>query len=266
MARAAAAARALAVDLRGLGKPLDICVTETLEGLDVDLRGAGCARRKRSARTAEEFDLARISNHRAAVIERRPPRVAFGAALIALPSGGFLQATKAGEDQLADLVDTAFRDARKVVDLFCGAGSFALRLARRLDVFAADSDTAAVGALERAVASNRGLRRVVAEPRDLFRRPLRSDELRSFDAALFDPPRAGAEAQAREFAASSLSLIVALSCNAATFARDARILVDGGFRVETVAPLDQFRYSPHVEIVAVFRRPRAKARVRRLLG
>ncbi len=121
-------------------------------------------------------------------------------------------------------------------------------------------------ALERAASGAQGLRKLTAETRDLFRRPVSAGELASFDGALFDPPRAGAEAQAREFAASSLPLVVAVSCNATTFARDARILIDGGFRIETVAPLDQFRFSPHVEIAAVFRRPRVKPRGRRLLG
>jgi 23S rRNA (uracil1939-C5)-methyltransferase len=110
------------------------------------------------------------------------------------------------------------------------------------------------------------LRPLVASTRDLFQRPLRVEELAPFDGVLFDPPRAGAEAQAREFAASALRLVVAISCDAATFARDARILVDGGFGIETVTPLDQFRSSPHVEIAAVFRRKSAKPRARRLLG
>jgi 23S rRNA (uracil1939-C5)-methyltransferase len=269
MAGAVEAARALAGDLRGLMKPLDIGVTATLEGLDVDLRGSGpveLTEARKLARSAERLDLARVSNHGAVVIERRPPRVAFGAAFVALPPGGFLQATEAGETHLAEFAEAAFKGARKVADIFCGAGAFALRLARRREVFAVDSDDAAVHALQRGAAASQGLRKLGAETRDLFRRPLRVDELSSFDGALFDPPRAGAEAQAREFAASALPLVVAVSCNAATFARDARILVDGGFRIETLAPLDQFRFSPHVEIAAVFRRPRAKPRARRLLG
>ena len=128
------------------------------------------------------------------------------------------------------------------------------------------SDAAAIAALERGAAAARGLRPLVASTRDLFQRPLRVEELAPFDGVLFDPPRAGAEAQAREFAASALRLVVAISCDAATFARDARILVDGGFGIETVTPLDQFRSSPHVEIAAVFRRKGAKPRARRLLG
>ncbi len=268
MAGAVEAARALAGDLRGLSKPLDIGATATLEGLDVDLRGPGpltLTETRKIARTAERLDLARVSNHGAVVIERRLPRVAFGEAFVTLPPGGFLQATEAGETFLAEFAEATFKDARKVADLFCGAGAFALRLARRREVFAADSDVAAIHALERGAAAQ-GVSRLVAETRDLFRRPLRAEELASFDGALIDPPRAGAEAQALEFAASPVPLVVAVSCNATTFARDARILVGGGFRIETVVPLDQFRFSPHVEIAAVFRRPRVKPRRRRILG
>jgi 23S rRNA (uracil1939-C5)-methyltransferase len=132
-------------------------------------------------------------------------------------------------------------------------------------VFAADADPAAIGALTRAAATIPGLHKLKAETRDLFRRPLQANELAMFDAALIDPPRAGAIEQARMLAASTLPLVVSISCNVATFARDARILVDGGFQVESVIPLDQFRFSAHVEIAAVFRRPKPKARARRLL-
>jgi 23S rRNA (uracil1939-C5)-methyltransferase len=269
MAGAVAAARALAADLRGLSKPLDIGVTATLDGLDVDLRGSGPigpAETRKLVRTADALNLARVSNHGATVVERRRPRVAFGATLVAPPPGGFLQATEAGEERLAAIAEEALTGARRVADLFCGAGAFALRLARAHDVFAADSDPAAIAALARAGGEARGLKTVAAEARDLFRRPLGAAELSAFDGALFDPPRAGAEAQARELAKSSLPLVVAVSCNGTTFARDAKILIDGGFRIETVAPIDQFRYSAHVEIAAVFRRAKAKPRARRLLG
>jgi 23S rRNA (uracil1939-C5)-methyltransferase len=269
MAGAIEAARALAGDLRGQLKPLDIGVTTTMDGLDVDLRGSGpldLPQTRKLTRTADALDLARVSNHGAVVVERRPPRVAFGEALVTLPPGGFLQATEAGETLLADFAETAMADAKKIADLFCGAGAFALRLARRREVHGFDSDAAAIAALERGAAGDEALRALVASTRDLFQRPLRADELAAFDSILFDPPRAGAEAQAREFAASSLRLVVAISCNATTFARDARILVEGGFAVETVTPLDQFRSSPHVEIAAVFRRKTAKPRARRLLG
>ena len=269
MRRAVMTARALARDLRGLGKPLDIGVTATLDGLDVDIRGSGpvpLVETRKLIATAERLDLARISNHGVTVIERRPPRAAFGETPAALPPGGFLQATEQGERRLAEFAEGALKAAKKVADLFCGAGAFSLRLARSREVFAADIDPAAIHALKRAAAAARGLQGLAAETRDLFRQPLRANELASFDAALFDPPRAGAEAQAHGLAESALPLLVAISCNAATFARDARILVDGGFRLDVVTPLDQFRYSPHVEIAAVFRRQTPKKRARRLLG
>jgi 23S rRNA (uracil1939-C5)-methyltransferase len=268
MAGAIQAAQALSGDLRGFMKPLDIGVTATLDGLDVDLRGSGPlgrAETQKLTQTADALDLARVSNHGEIVIERRSPRVAFGKALTRLPPGGFLQATEAGEAWLAEFAERAFAGAKRVADLFCGVGAFALRLARRREVFAADADPAAVAALARAAATTPGLRKLEAETRDLFRRPLRADELAAFDAALIDPPRAGAIEQARAVAASALPLVLSISCNAATFARDARILIDGGFQIESVTPLDQFRFSAHVEIAAVFRRPKPKARVRRLL-
>ena len=175
MAGAVGAAHALAHALRGSGKPLDIGVTATLEGIDVDLRGSGAldlAETRKLTATAQALDLARISNHSAIVVERRPPRIAFGEALVTLPPGGFLQATEAGEIWLAEFAEAALAESGRVADLFCGAGAFALRLARRREVFAADSDAAAIVALERAAASTPGLRRPSTQARDLFRRPL----------------------------------------------------------------------------------------------
>src|ERR1700722_9699765 len=268
MAGAIPAAHRLSGDLRGMMKPLDIAVSATLDGLDVDLRGSGPLGRdetQKLARTADALDLARVSNHGEIVIERRPPRVTFGEALTRLPAGGFLQATDAGEAWLAQFAERAVAKSRRVADLFCGAGAFALRLAREHEVFAADSDPAAIAALTRAVATTRGLHKLETQTRDLYRRPLQAHDLAAFDAALIDPPRAGAIEQARALAASSLPLVVSISCNAAPFARDARILVDGGFQVESVIPLDQFRFSAHVEIAAVFRRAKPKGRARRFL-
>jgi 23S rRNA (uracil1939-C5)-methyltransferase len=268
MAGAIPAAHRLSGDLRGMMKPLDIAVSATLDGLDLDLRGSGPLGRdetQKLARTADALDLARVSNHGEIVIERRPPRVAFGEARGRLPAGGFLQATEAGEDWLAQFAERALGGAKKVADLFCGAGAFTLRFARGHEVFAADADPAAVAALARAAATTPGLHKLKAETRDLFRRPLQAQELAAFDAALIDPPRAGAIEQARALAASTLPLVISISCNAATFARDARILVEGGFQIETVIPLDQFRFSAHVEIAAVFRRLKPKSRARRLL-
>jgi 23S rRNA (uracil1939-C5)-methyltransferase len=263
LAGAIAAANALAAAVRGVSKPLDIQATATLGGLDFDLRGSGApddlTRRKLTA-AAERLDLARLSVHGETIIERRPPEIRFGDVLAVPPPGGFLQATAAGEQALADGAVAALRGAKKVADLFCGAGAFALRLAHEREVFAVDSDAAAVAALTRAAGAASGLRAVHAETRDLFRRPLVGAELARFDAVLFDPPRAGAEAQARALAAAGPPLIVAISCNVDSFARDARILIGGGYEIGPVAALDQFRFSPHVELLAAFRRRPVKRR------
>jgi 23S rRNA (uracil1939-C5)-methyltransferase len=263
LAGAIGAANALAAAVRGISKPLDIQATATLGGLDFDLRGSGppddLTRRKLAA-AAEKLDLARLAVHGETIIERRPPEILFGDVLAIPPAGGFLQATAAGEQALADGAAAALQGAKKVADLFCGAGAFALRLARQHEVFAVDSDAAAVAALARAAGAATGLRAVHAESRDLFRRPLVGPELARFDAALFDPPRAGAEAQARALAAAGPPLVVAISCNVDSFARDARLLIGGGYAIGAVAVLDQFRFSPHVELLAAFRRRPVKRR------
>jgi 23S rRNA (uracil1939-C5)-methyltransferase len=173
-----------------------------------------------------------------------------GAMTVPLPPAAFLQATAEGEVVLSRLVLAACAGASNVADLFSGVGPFALRLAEKARVFAADDDGAAVAALKRAATTTSGLKPVEAEVRDLFRNPLMAAELHRFDAVVFDPPRQGAQAQARKLAASQVPLIVAVSCNAGTFARDAAELVRGGYRLVEVTPVDQFRYSAHVEIVA----------------
>ena len=269
MGAAIEAARALAADVRGASKPLDIQATATLGGLDFDLRGTGpldAPSRRKLIETAQRLDLARVANHGEIVIERRAPYVAFGEARVTPPPGGFLQATLAGELALAAAALAALKGARRVADLFCGAGAFALRLAAAHEVVAVDSDAAAVAALKRGAGETMGLKAVTAERRDLFQRPLSAIELDGFDGVLFDPPRAGAEAQARALAASKVPLVVAISCNTESFARDARILVEGGYAIGAVTPLDQFRFSPHVEILATFRRPPAKRRQKGWLG
>jgi 23S rRNA (uracil1939-C5)-methyltransferase len=160
----------------------------------------------------------------------------------------------------------ALKGARRVADLFCGAGAFALRLGESHEIVAVDADAGAIAALKRGAAGTSGLRALRAETRDLFQRPLRAEELEAFDGVLFDPPRVGAEAQARALAASGVKTVVAVSCNAESFARDARILIEGGYAIGPVTPLDQFRFSPHVEILATFRRSVARRRPRGLLA
>jgi 23S rRNA (uracil1939-C5)-methyltransferase len=235
----------------GPGKPLDIQATATDAALDVDVRGSGPLGARHTAalaRLAEVHRLARLTRHGELIVQRAAPTVRMGKAIVALPPGAFLQATAEGEAILARLVSEHVGKARTVADLFCGVGPFALRLAERARVAAADSDAAAITALRQA-AKTPGLKPIAAEARDLFRRPLAADELKSFDAVVFDPPRQGAEAQARQLAASRVPLVVGVSCNVATFARDARVLSDAGYRLTSVTPVDQFRYSAHVEIV-----------------
>ena len=254
---ALAAAWAIAETVETMRKPLDIQVTATDIGLDVDLRGSGpltAAATTALARVAGQHRLARLTRHGEIVAQRATPVVTMGRARVALPPGAFLQATTAGEAALAALVSEHGGAAGRIADLFAGVGPFALRLAERARVTAVDSDKEAIAALKRATETTQGLKPVAVEARDLFRRALAANELKPFDCVVFDPPRQGAEAQARALAASAVPVVVAVSCNPATFARDARILVDGGYRLARVTPIDQFLYSPHVEIVAKLER------------
>ena len=234
-------------------KPLDIQVTATDTGLDVDVRGSGELSATHSttlARTAREAGLTRLTRHGELIAQQAAPVVTMGRARVALPPGGFLQATAAGETILSELALRHAEGAKTVADLFCGVGPFALRLAEHARIAAFDLDASATAALAQAVRSTSGLKPVEATSRDLFRRPLVADELNRFAAVVFDPPRQGAEAQAREIARSKVSMVVAVSCNPATFARDMKLLAGGGYRLTRVTPVDQFRYSPHLEIVA----------------
>jgi 23S rRNA (uracil1939-C5)-methyltransferase len=251
------AARALAEVLKPTSKPLDIQATATSNGLDIDVRGSGplpTAMIAILSRVAEQHRLARLTRHGELVLMRTAPTIAIGAAQVILPPGSFLQATAAGEEALAALVSGHCKRARHIADLFCGVGPFALRLAAKSRVTAFDSDAGAVAALQKAATSTSGLKPVKAEARDLFRRPLVPQELRDYDTVVFDPPRQGAQAQVQHLAASKIPVVVAVSCNVATFARDARILIDGGYTIEGVTPVDQFRHTPHVELVARFKR------------
>jgi 23S rRNA (uracil1939-C5)-methyltransferase len=249
------AARALAEALKPANKPLDIQVTAASNGLDVDVRGSGALNSSLIATLsgiAQRHGLARLTRHGELVLMREPPSIEIGAARVALPPGSFLQATVAGEETLAALVAGHCKRAKHIADLFCGVGPFALRLAAKAKVSAFDSDGGAVTALQKAATSASGFKPIKAETRDLFRRPLMPQELRDYDTVVFDPPRQGAQAQVKQLAASKIPVVIAVSCNAATFARDARTLIDGGYKIEGVTPVDQFRHTPHVELVARF--------------
>ena len=255
--RAVQVAWAIAEVLKPTNKPLDIQVTATDAGMDVDVRGSGSLSpncMSTLAALAEKHRLARITQHGELAVQRAQPILKVGRAQVPLPPGAFLQATTEGEATLARLALGHMAGAKRVADLFAGIGTFALRLAETARVSAAELEPGAVRALTRAAQTTPGLKPVEATARDLFRRPFMAAELKAFDAVLFDPPRQGAEAQARELAKSGVPSIVAVSCDAATFARDARILVAGGYQLGVVTPVDQFRYSSHVEIVATFAR------------
>ncbi len=270
MAGALPAARTIAATLHASRKPLDILVTATLTGLDIDIKGHGPLTPTlvdALIGLAEAHDLARLSNHGLRVIERRAPILRMGKAEVSPPPGAFLQATEAGEIALAGAVMAHFVGARRVLDLFAGVGTFSLRLAEAAQIHAIDSDAAALAALLKAARERPDLRPVTVETRDLFRRPIVGTELAPYDAVVFDPPRAGAEAQARALASSALPLVAAVSCNPASFARDIALLTAGGYAIESITPFDQFRHSPHVEIVGILRRNVKKPRGgRRLLG
>jgi 23S rRNA (uracil1939-C5)-methyltransferase len=226
-------------------------------GLDVDLaeaRAPDVAVRGRAADVAAAFDLARLSWDGEILAERRVPFQVMGPARVVPPPAAFLQATAEGEAALLAAVERATAGARRVADLFAGCGTFALPLAARAEVRAVEGDAAMVAALAEAWRRTPRLRRLTAERRDLFRRPLLAHELAGLDAVVIDPPRAGAEAQVKELARAELGRISMVSCNPVTFARDARLLVERGWRLGWVQPVDQFRWSAHVELAAAFER------------
>ena len=206
------------------------------------------------AALANQFGLSRLVWNDEPVVTINPPAQDFGGTGVVPPPGAFLQATKHGEATLLAAVEEITGKASRIIDLFAGCGTFTLPLAKRAEVHAVEGEAAMLSALDRGWREGHQLRRVTTEARDLFRRPLEADELRHFDAAVIDPPRAGAEAQIATLADSDVKTIAMVSCNPVTFARDARTLVDAGFEMPWVQVVDQFRWSPHVEIVAPFTR------------
>jgi 23S rRNA (uracil1939-C5)-methyltransferase len=238
-----------------------LLLTET--GIDLLLDGPAppdLAAREALAAFAEDRDLARLS-WRAGddplvepVAQRRAPLVRFAGVAVAPPPGGFVQPTAEGKAALvAGVLRRLPEGATRLADLYAGCGTFTFALAARARVHAVEGEAAALAALEAAArASAAG--RVTAEQRDLARRPLLAEELNPYDCVVFDPPRAGAKAQAEQLALSGVPAAIAVSCNPHTFARDARLLADGGFALEEVTPIDQFPWTGHLELVARFRR------------
>lgn len=235
-----------------------LTVLATPVGLDVAIASARALDAKLSARLARiaaaEPRLARLTLDGETISQRQPPVLAFAGVEVCPPPGAFVQAVAAAESAIAEEVAAATAKVRRAADLFCGVGTLSFHLARGAAVAAFDSDAAAVKALELAARHAKGLKPIEAKVRDLMREPLSARELDGFDAVVFDPPRAGARAQASALARSRVPIVVAVSCYPGTFARDLRILVDGGYRLQRVVPIDQFLFSAHVEAVAYLRR------------
>jgi 23S rRNA (uracil1939-C5)-methyltransferase len=244
-----AAAATVTLADTGVDLLLDLPAVPALDGLEA------------LARFADAQDLARLAwrapgqDEPVPLALRRPVRVSFGGVAVDLPPEVFLQASADADAMLSAEVLAGIGQAPRVADLYAGVGTFSFALAARAAVHAVEGSASALAALSGAAARAGLAGRVSAERRDLERRPLQPDELARFDAVVFDPPRAGARAQSAALAATAVPRIVAVSCSPASFARDARLLVDGGYRLVRVQPVDQFVWSPHVELVAWFERP-----------
>lgn len=249
--------RRLAALITRDSKPFRLNVLATLSGLDISIEGIASLsekQRQRAITMTLELGFARLSLATEILVEARKPLVQISGIDVAPPPASFLQASTAAQDRMIALVSEHMTGSRKIADLFCGCGTFTLPLALHSAVHAVESDGPALAALDFAARHTRGMKPVSTERRDLFRRPMMAAELKKTDGVVFDPPRAGAQAQSVEIAASRLSKVAAVSCNPATLARDLRTLIDGGFRLLSVTPVDQFLWSPHVEAVALLER------------
>ena len=250
--------RLVAGDLVPPGRTAEVILTRTDGGVDLLLETAerpGLPALEALAGFAESCDVARIvwrsPGEEILVVERRPVRIVLSGVAVPYPPGAFLQASKAAETIHVEEVLAGIGPCRPVLDLYAGLGTFTFALAAGGPVNAVEGDERAVTALARAAAGQRG---ITVERRDLTRDPLPPEDLSIYAGAVFDPPRAGAARQAAALAASALATVVAVSCRPATFARDAALLITSGFRLERVAPVDQFVWTPHLELVALFRR------------
>jgi 23S rRNA (uracil1939-C5)-methyltransferase len=238
-------------------KEARVTVLAADNGLDVAITGAGKPTREMLDRLGlfgTDPALARLTIDGTEVLRTRQPELAAGPAMLLPTPGGFTQAVQSAEEALAAAVTAHVGNAAPVADLFAGIGTFTFRLAAKAPVTAVEGDAALVAAIEQAAHKARGLKKITARRRDLFANPLAPRELDSFGAVVFDPPAAGAKAQAEMLAKSQVAKVVAVSCNPATLARDARILIDGGYRLTRVLPVDQFLFSAEIEAVATFAR------------
>lgn len=252
------ALRELAQAILPFGEGARLLVTRLDHGLDVSFE----TQRKplpvdtlqRVAALARAARVVRLSIGGEIVASEAPPTLTIGGVTIAPPPGVFLQAVPEAEQRMTDIMTAAVGKAKTVADLFSGVGTFTFALGRTARVTAVDGDKRAIATLVAAAKAAKGIKPITAITRDLFREPLTQRELAGFDAVVYDPPRAGAEAQSVRLAKSTVPIVVAVSCAPATLARDVRVLVDGGYKLKSVTPIDQFAYTPHIEAVAVLRR------------
>jgi len=242
-------------------KGLNISLTATNSGVDIVIGGhqeLDLDLRERLTDFVLEHDVARLSwgvKYPELVLAQRAPVVEFGGVAVEPAPGGFLQASPAAEQALIARVLEHLKGCKRIIDLFSGVGTFALALgAAGSVVTACDGDDAAVAALIAATNRSAGRVNIDANVRDLERRPLGLHETKSIDGVVLDPPRAGAKAQCEALATSNVGKIAYVSCNPATFARDARTLVDGGYRLIEISPINQFPWSSHVELIGLFER------------
>jgi 23S rRNA (uracil1939-C5)-methyltransferase len=230
-------------------------------GVDIAIKGAGRAdamereRLERLSEAAHALDLSRLSVDGVPIVERKRPMLRMGRATVSPPPGAFVQATAAGEEALARLAIEALAGAARVIDLFSGIGTFALRAAEFAEVLAVEGDAEMLAALKSAADGAGGtLKQVSILRRDLLRTPISCLEMKRFEGAVIDPPRSGARLQAEQIARAPVRKLAYVSCDPASFARDVKILVEHGFTLTKITPVDQFRWSPHVEVVGALER------------
>ena len=236
---------------------IEISVTVSKAGLDLNiLNGKKLENQSIMKITGlcESFNIARITWNEDLLANFLNPTIEFQGIAITPPPNAFLQATEEGQEILIENAMLSVFNSDKVIDLFSGCGTFTLPAAKRSEVLAIDKTKSMLSAIEQAWRETSGLKKVTSRSQDLFKEPVGKEELNSFDAAIIDPPRVGAEAQSHELAKSHIKRISSVSCNPRTFSRDAKILVDSGFKLDWVQPIDQFLWSSHIELVAQFSR------------
>jgi len=244
-----------AITMAGASRKGEVALSVTAldDGIDLSVTGGkplDIALRVELPQIAARHGLMRLTWDGETVFQTQQPSLSFGRARVSPPPGAFLQATADGEAALLGAMREAVGNARHIADLFAGCGTFALPLAEQAEVHAVEGDAAMLAALDAGWRTASALKHVSTERRDLFRRPLLPDELTRFDALVIDPPRAGAEAQFHEIARARVPVVGVVSCNPVTFARDAKTLVEAGYRLDWVQVIDQFRWSAHVELAA----------------